>query len=431
LSGGRRGRSHVDLVVVGAGAAGLAAAKTAREIGLDVVTFEAMDRIGGRAFTDEQTFGFPWDAGCHWLHSGSINPFARIAESEGFRYRTTSMPWNIWLGDRRSTAAEDAAADAFIEASLAAATRRARDGADVTLADVVDLDNPWLDVLKQTIEAEWGVDLHAASTLDIARYRDTHENWAVEQGYGALVARTANGVAVELNAPVETVDWSGSGVRVTTALDVVHARAVIVTVSTNVVADGIIAFDPPLPLWKQEAFAAIPLGRANKVALQFSPQALADVSEQSITVPIASGDMIDLRMRPFGRNAVEGYLGGPVAAALEEAGAAETIDVALKAIETVLGSEVRRFVRASAVTAWGKEPSIRGAYAAAIPGKAHLRPELARPVAGRIFFAGEATSPEFYSTCHGAWESGIAAAHAVAGVLRPNDISPHISDVGC
>ena len=428
VSGGARGRSHVDLVIVGAGAAGLAAAKTAREIGLDVVTFEAMDRIGGRAFTDERTFAFPWDAGCHWLHSGSINPFARIAESEGFRYRTTPMPWNIWLRDRLSSAAASSAADDFIDASMAAAKRCARDGIDVPLADVVDIDNPWLDILKQSIDAEWGVDLGAASTVDIARYRDTGENWPVEQGYGALVARAADGVAVELNAPVKRIDWSGPRVRVTTSIGVVQARAAIVTASTNGVADGIIAFDPPLPNWKQEAFAAIPLGRANKVALQFASQTLADVSEQSISVPIGSGHMIDLRFRPFDRDVVEGYLGGPACVELEAAGVDETINVAITAIEAVLGSNIRRFLSANAVTAWGKEPFIRGAYAAAMPGQAHLRPDLACPVADRLFFAGEATSPEFYSTCHGAWETGIAAAGEVAGMLRPSDISRCVRD---
>jgi monoamine oxidase len=81
-----------DLVIVGAGAAGLSAAKRARERGLDVVVFEAMDRIGGRAHTDTSVFGIPWDRGCHWLHSASVNPMRELADAYGFRYRNSYPP---------------------------------------------------------------------------------------------------------------------------------------------------------------------------------------------------------------------------------------------------------------------------------------------------------------------------------------------------
>jgi monoamine oxidase len=127
-----------------------------------------MDRIGGRAFTDEETFEFPWDVGCHWLHSGSVNPFTRIAEAEGFRYRTTRAPWTIWLGDRRSTIAEDAAADAFVEASLEAARRCAWEGSDIPIVEVVDVNNPWIEILKAAINAEWGVALDARRSISPA-----------------------------------------------------------------------------------------------------------------------------------------------------------------------------------------------------------------------------------------------------------------------
>ena len=77
---------EVDLVIVGAGAAGLGAARRAGELGLSFIVCEAMNRIGGRAHTESTTFGTPWDRGCHWLHSGSENPFAKIADEYGFHY---------------------------------------------------------------------------------------------------------------------------------------------------------------------------------------------------------------------------------------------------------------------------------------------------------------------------------------------------------
>ena len=77
---------EVDLVIVGAGAAGLGAARRAGELRLSCVVCEAMGRIGGRAFTESTSFGVPWDRGCHWLHSGSVNPFAKLADQYGFQY---------------------------------------------------------------------------------------------------------------------------------------------------------------------------------------------------------------------------------------------------------------------------------------------------------------------------------------------------------
>lgn len=411
--------AQTDLVVVGAGAAGLGAAKTARDFGLDVVHFEAMDRVGGRAFTTYDPFGFAWDAGCHYLHSASINPFTQFADAEGFHYQWTDAPWHSWIDGRLTTAAEETAIDAFIDATLDAALRCGTEGIDAAVADVLDPDSPWRDVFRYGINAEWGVDPRAASTLDLARYRDTDENWPVEEGYGALVARVAAAAAaqVELTCPVERIDWFGPGVRVTTRQGTVDAAAAIVTVSTGVLGAELITFNPPLPVVKQEAIAAMPLGRANKIALAIAPAALADVGEQYATLPIGAEQMIGLSIRPFGRDFVEAYVGGPACAELEAEGETAMIDVAAGALELLLGSDVRRHIGAAAVSRWASEPYIRGAYAAALPGQAERRAELGRPLADRLYFAGEATSPEFFTTCHGAWESGVAAAQTVAEVL--------------
>lgn len=419
-----RGRSRVDVVVVGAGAAGLAATKTARKLGLDVLTLEAMDRVGGRAFTTNAPFGFPWDAGCHWLHSASVNPFTRSADELGFEYRTTPAPWYAWLNARLTTEDQEQEVDAYIDATLAAAMRCGEEGIDVPIADLVDRDSPWFDILRYLINAEWGVDFRAASTLDLSRYRDTGENWPVEAGYGALVSAVAGAAvtAVELGTPVEVIDWSGAGVRIQTASGVIDADTVIVTASTGVLADGVIRFDPPLPAWKQEAIGAVPLGRANKIAVQLGPGVLTDLPEQHISISIGSDQMIGLRMRPFGRDLVDGYVGGPASTELEAAGEAAMIDAAIVALETVFGSEIRHAVTVTTASRWASEPYIRGAYAAAVPGLADRRADLARPIADRLFFAGEATSPEFFTTCHGAWMSGEAAAQTVASAIK-DDIS--------
>ena len=76
--------SDVDVVVVGAGAAGLSAARTLTEKGHSVAVLEARSRIGGRAFTESNTFGVPYDHGCHWLHDESSNPWVKYGQDHGF-----------------------------------------------------------------------------------------------------------------------------------------------------------------------------------------------------------------------------------------------------------------------------------------------------------------------------------------------------------
>jgi monoamine oxidase len=409
--------SSVDLVVVGAGAAGLGAARTARELGLETVVFEAMPRIGGRAQTDPRPFGVPWDRGCHWLHSADVNPFTRLADAYGHRYLSAPVPRRLHLGDRWATAEEQATCERGTDDDLEAAAALGREGKDVPLSDAFAADAPWAWRTRAAINAEWGVDPEAASTKDDAAYRDTGLDWPVEDGYGALVARHAAGIPVVLSTPVERIAWGRERVRGTTPRGTVEAGAVLVTVSTGVLAADLIRFDPVLPDWKREAAAAVPLGAANKVAFGIDGARLGVDGHTNVVAPLAGGYGVSFQLRPFGWDLANAYLAGPVCDALERDGEAAMADAALAAPKSIVGNDVARHVRATACTAWRREPFVLGAYAAARPGHAHRRADLGRPLEDRVFFAGEATSPDFFSTCHGAHLSGVAAARAAATAL--------------
>jgi monoamine oxidase len=411
------GSSSVDLVIVGAGAAGLAAARTAQELRLDFLVFEAMDRIGGRAHTEHAIFGVPWDRGCHWLHSGSINPMRELADRYGFRYRTTRPPWRMRLGDRWATEEERRTRDERVEEFYGAVAEAGAAGRDVPIASVVDCDDPAYPLFQTEIRAEWGGSPDEVSTLDAHHYRDTDENWPVRDGYGALVARHAEGIPVELSTPVWRIDWGGPRVKVTTPDGTVEAGAVVVTVSTNVLTAELIGFEPALPDWKLAAAEAVPLGRANKVAFGIEGRYLGVEEHTNIVVPVDGRGMMNFQLRPFGFDMANGYLAGPLCRELEEAGEAEMIATSLDALVRALGSEVAKHVTVSACSRWGMEPFILGAYGAAKPGQAHRRADLGTPLADRLFFAGEATSPEFFSTCHGAHLTGIEAVKAAAVAL--------------
>lgn len=411
------GMSNVDLAIVGAGAAGLGAARRARELGLRFVVLEAMERIGGRAFTDPTPFGLPWDRGCHWLHSAAINPFRGLADRYGFRYRSEEVPERDHLGDRWATDEERQAIADFREAAHGAVAAAGEAGRDVPIVEVVDLDQPLAWSFRLSINGGWGVDPAQASTLDAYRYRDTDQDWPVEDGYGALVARHAAGLPVTLATPVERIEWDGDGVRLLTRRGTVAARAALLTVSTNVLAAEVIDFAPALPAWKLAAAAAVPLGAANKVALQIDGRLLGVEEHTNAVVRLGEREAMFFQLRPFGWDLASGYLSGPLCSDLERAGETAMVDYARQALRTMLGSEVDRHVGATACSTWEREPWIRGAYAAARPGGADQRAVLARPIAEKLFFAGEATSPDFFSTCHGAHLSGIAAVDAAAAAL--------------
>lgn len=405
---------EVDVVIIGAGAAGLGAAHRARELGKSFVVCEAMDRIGGRAHTESTTFGTPWDRGCHWLHSGSINVYREFADQYGFAYARDSPERRAHDGDRWLTAEEHAIAEKTTYGDLwDTIVKVGEAGRDVSAADVIDMSNPWIPMLRTSLAGEWSVDIPDVSTLDDASYKDTNENWPVANGYGALVARHAEGIPVELNNPVRLVDWSGPAITVETANGTITASAVVVTVSTRIIQDNVIAFTPALPDWKQEAYDAIQLGNANKVSFKIDRKLLAD-KHSTAWVKVSPEQGMWFQLRAFDRDMANGYLAGALGAETEAQGEAAMIQLGRDALVKMYGSEILNAIQVEACTRWQHEPWIRGAYGAARPGLAHKRKDLATPIDGRLFFAGEATSLDFFSTCHGAYLTGLAAIDAIA-----------------
>ncbi|MSO76129.1 MAG: FAD-dependent oxidoreductase [Alphaproteobacteria bacterium] len=409
--------SEVDVVIVGAGAAGLAAADHLRRAGLDALVLEAKDRVGGRAWTDSQRLGVPFDYGCHWLHSASLNPWVAIARRLGFTVAPRYVPRQTWLGTRWASPDELAERALYYERSFAAIEAAGRAGLDLAASHLIDETSPWAPLLRQWMAALSSVDAEELSTLDHYNYRDTAENWPVKEGYGALVARFGEGLAVRLATPVTRIDWHRPRPAVMTEAGTIRAGAVIVTASTGVLAAETIRFDPPLPDWKLTAIEALPLGRANKIGIAFTKDVFDGADTGGMNLLAGAPRGMTYQIRPFGWNMASGYVGGAFCGELERAGEAAMVEHALAALQSVYGGDIRRHVGASLVSSWESDPWIRGAYSSAKPGQAHRRVDLARPIDGRLFFAGEAASPDFFSTGHGAYLSGVAAAEAALASL--------------
>lgn len=405
-----------DVVVVGAGAAGLAATRTLVERGLNAIALEARDRIGGRAWTDTETFGVPFDRGCAWLHSGDINPWRDIARRLGFTVVEEKQIWRSRVGKRRLTWDEEADWDRAIGDRFAAIAG-AGAGSDVAASVAAPAEGRWGPLIDAVITWYSSVDAAQLSTRDFFNIRDTDTDWPIVEGYGALVARYGEGLPASLSTPVTSIAWGERAVTVTSTAGSLRARAAIVAVPTSVLAAGSIRFDPPLPLAKQESIHNIPLGVAEKVVLELRNGAL-DVEPGSFGVPRAdTSRTIAFQFHPFERPIVIGFLGGTCGRDLRAAGEAEMTAFAVDELVELFGADIRARIGRTAVTAWATDPYIGGGYSAARPGHAHRRADLAAPVADRLFFAGEACSIDEFSTCHGAYRTGVAAAEAAAAAL--------------
>jgi monoamine oxidase len=413
-------KSGVDLVIVGAGAAGLAAAQAAQARGLTFHLLEASHRIGGRAYTEEMAPGMPMDLGCHWMHSASLNPFPAIADRLGFHYRRDGA-WrmNGFMGSRRLTEAEHAEIHRGMAANYAAIEAAAARGEDIAVSEVCDLDHPWAALHAYWFSLATSHDIDQISTLDLAAYNDTDENWPLREGYGALVARWGAATPVTLNAPALRIRWGSGGVVVETPKGDVQGKRLLITVSTNMLASGRIRFDPPLPDWKVAAASDVPLGVHNRIGIMLKRNPFGPDAPTSATIMLEGEVPMATQLRPFGFDYVVGVTGGRFGAWLERAGAAASVDHLTERLVAAFGSDIRDALSTrTIVTAWGGDPWTLGSYSSALPGATHQRVELARPVDDLLFFAGEACSQAFAGTCHGAYLSAVAAIEAIAPAKR-------------
>jgi monoamine oxidase len=402
--------SHIDVAIIGGGAAGLGAAHALQGSGLSTLVLEARDRTGGRAQTLSLPNNVIFDVGCGWLHSADKNPFVRIAEQLGFAINRNRPPWQQQTFDAGFPRAEReeflAALDDFFERAFAAA-----DKPDRPASDLLTPGNRWnaqIDAVSTYIN---GCELDQVSVHDMAAYEDTEINWRVAKGYGALIAAYGAACTIVLGTQVTLIDHSGPRLVLHTSRGTLTADKIIVTVSTDLLAKETIRFTPALSD-KVNAAAGLPLGLADKImlALAMPTDLPADGNLRGRSGTVKTGAY---HLRPQGMACIEGYFGGAYARELEDAGQGALAQAAIGEIAGLLGNDFRKKLTPLASSRWAHDEFAGGSYSHALPGHAGDRAILAAPVDGRLFFAGEATSPSFFSTAHGALESGFRAAKEV------------------
>ncbi len=444
-------QQRYDVIIVGAGMAGLTAGKNLLHAGRSFVILEATDRIGGRGRTDATTFSAPIDLGGAWIHNVRTNPLTPIITGSGYATQETDVDashhlfFNHHFAGPRDQERFQRITEAF-EGSL-----EKSQGHDDAAADHLPLEEPGgepvapgepsFEKLRELVALNSGplesaVELEESSAVDAGAFL-AGEDELIQRGYGTFVEEYGQEVLpqVRLSSPVTRIARDAGGVTVETKQgERFSGRMALVTVSTGVLAAGKIQFDPGLPAAKAAAIRGLPMGLLDKVILEFSTPDVFP-KQDGATVENAwllYGGDLDRRdddmafvFRPMGTLIAIGFFGGKRAwelEALPDHGRDRMVKLALAAMNDMCSCDAGRALVKSRTTEWGADEWTLGAYSAALPGQAAMRLKLAEPIDHQLYFAGEACDFSTYNgSFAGAYNSALKSSYQMITCLRHQD----------
>ncbi len=409
----------VDVVVIGAGAAGIGAGRGLSQLGIPYMILEAKQRVGGRAYSDSSNIGALWDHGCHWFHSADINVLRGMADRLGHGYvsQASRAFHHSYLNGRWC---KEDIEEAFVWKMLDRIAEAGRSGPDVSAASLLDASHPKHMLARHWCELMYSQEPEDISVADAGANRDTGLDLGVRDGYGALIARLAVGLPILLNTAASLVRVTASGVEVETSAGTLAANTCIVAVPLRILETGRLRFEPGLTSSIAEAVAHIPMGYYEKIALSFSRKVF-DIPHADVCDVADGSTPVNFELHPHGRPIAVGHVAGNPARDLARLGKAEMLEFGTKALVAAFGTDIRKEITGGAVTSWTDDPWIGGAYSCARPGQAHLRKNFGEAIGDRVFLAGEHVHTHFMATAHGAYETGLAAAARAARAVGHAD----------
>lgn len=411
--------SDVDIVIIGAGAAGLTAARTAMKHGLSFTLIEARERIGGRTVTDT-SFGAPVDGGATFIHFADKNPWTAIAAELGI-----ATQYGNW---RRG--GQRAYVDGVQEPEEFEMARRQGRNQMWELAADIDFDNdlsfaalvsrapkPVQDAAYSMSRGAVGEEPERVSVADYIRLYEGY-NLVVPEGYGTLVTRFGAGVPVRLGVRATAIDWSGQGVKVTTGAGDIRAKAAVVTVPIGVLKAESIRFTPALPRPVLSALDGLGMGALSKMILKFEGTRL-DASPDMHLVEVAGAQPgMSFEMWPFDKDVVVAWYGADYARRINDLPEQEAIRHMLERLVRIVGRDAEKAFRGGKRFGWSADPFSAGSYSYVKPGHGRARDALRQPVGDRLWFAGEAMAGKASMTVGGAHQTGDHAVEAIAARLK-------------
>ncbi|GAB4428425.1 MAG: FAD-dependent oxidoreductase [Anaerolineae bacterium] len=422
---------QTEVLVVGAGMAGLAAAQTLQAQGIPVVVLEARQRSGGRVWTDRSWPDAPLDMGASWIHGIRGNPIYKLARQLKLATHPTDYDaMTVYEVTGRPLSDADATAlDALLEQTLARARRAGRALVDdISLQEGLELawqNQPPPDrqtrrrldyVVNTTIEHEY-----AGDTGELSFFYFDHQgaypggDVLFLNGYDQLVTHLGQGLDIRLEHVVEQISYHSSGVTVTTNRGEFQAEAAIITLPLGVLKSGRVSFSPALPPAKQRAIERLGMGLLNKLYLRFERPFWPAEAEMLGYIPPLKGRWAEFLNIHFytGQPILLAFNAATYARSLEKLPDETAVDAALSTLRRIFGHRLPD-PTGYRLTRWAADPFAGGAYsfmaAGATPQDIN---RLAQPVADRLFFAGEATHRRHPATVHGAYLSGQRAAREV------------------
>jgi monoamine oxidase len=404
---------EVDIVVIGAGAAGIAAVRRIVAANRKVVVLEATGQIGGRCLTDTTTFDVPFDRGARWIHNPDTNPMIRLARGAGLDVVPAPLGQKIRIGRRNARAGEVEELLATLVRANRAIDDASRGRADVSCASALPKDlGDWAATVEFLFGANaTGKDLREVSALDKIRAQDRSAALACRQGLGTLIAKLGDGLPISLATPATRLSWSGRDVTVETQAGKIAGRAAIVTVSSDVLTSGALKFAPELPKRTLDAASKVSLGSYDHIALQLPGNPLG-LSRDDVVIEQSKDLKTAFMIANMGGSSLCSIdVAGSFGRDLSAQGEAAMVAFAVEWLTKLFGSDVAKAVKKSSATRWNAAPFALGAMSAASPGGQPSRKILMEPV-GSLFLAGEAAHETLWGTVDGAWESGERAAEA-------------------
>ncbi|MCB0018974.1 MAG: FAD-dependent oxidoreductase [Anaerolineales bacterium] len=431
----------MTVLVIGAGMAGLMAARTLHEAGVPVTILEGRDRIGGRTHTDH-TLGVPIDLGAAWIHGPDGNPLTPLARQLGIAHAPTDFINRSGLAVQAYDAqgqpldmvdytnGQLAANGAFVHAAGSELVGR-REFKARSLADFLTEELPvpaglnptealgfyyWSTVLSEYLQAS-DADLIASPMRSSHHGLPGGDLLLYGGGFGVIVDHVAQGLAIRLNTAVTAIRYAGAQVEVETSKGVETADRVVITVPLGVLKAGAIQFAPALPASKQEAIERIGFGFYEKLALRFDRFYWPRDRQRFNYISDGEPPLFNVWLNQGyynGQPIIVAYHAGRRAQAINGWTDAEFIAAARQTMQRLFGDHGFGTVPEPVAyrrTSWQTDPFSQGSYSFShVDQQAEDRRRLAATVAGKLYFAGEATHPAYYATVHGAFESGVRAA---------------------
>lgn len=415
--------ADVDVIVIGAGIAGLAAARRLVELGYETIVLEADGAAGGRIKTD-WTLGAPFEVGAGWIHGPDGNPLSALAEAaDAGPFVTDDESFQVFTANGERVPDEDieagykrleklyTAIDDELDKDMALSRAISRMGGKLNSEAIVN----WMTSAYTEFSTGGPIDKLSAYYFDEDGVYPG-EDVVLTGGYDAIIKPMARGLDIRFNTRVTAVSYEkGEGAIVSTDVGDFESSFVICTVPLGVLKAGDVRFDPPLPKAHLSGIDKIGMGNVTKLALKFDkahwPE---DVQYFGLMTETRGRWNYFLNYRTFSdQNILLGLCVGDYARQAEAMGDAAMVADCMDAVRTMFGADVPE-PSAHLATRWSKNPNSRGAYSYSTVGSQPKHFDgLAAPVADTILLAGEHTNFEYHATVHGAYQSGLNAAQII------------------